>query len=145
MASASGRKLRLKVGDGESPEEFTAFCSITSRSVTYTAKENTFDIPDCDEPDDVMWTESEIMSVRIAVDGSGVLNPLDFDAFFEWWESGESKNCELVLDIDSASGGRILTGPFKLLTMKEDGNDGDKVQISLSLASDGKVVKTNNV
>ena len=142
---AKGTKLVLKFGDGGSPETFAHMCSfVLSKSVQFTANENTSTIPDCDDLDGVPWEVSEITSKRISLQGSGTLNTPDFDALYEWWDAGESRDMKVVLDVLAANGGVILTGAWKLPTMEMTGEDGEKVQISATFGSDGPVVKTAN-
>lgn len=142
--SASGLKLLLKKGDGASPEQFTAFCSITAKSLSFEGQENTFDIPDCDDPEALAWMEAEMQSKRVTVQGSGTLNTPDFDEFYEWWDSGEPANCQLVIDVSAANGGRILSGAFLLPRFELTGNRGEKMNVSINLGSTGPLTKTNN-
>ena len=142
---ARGTKLMLKFGDGAEPEVFAHMCSfILSKSITFTANENTSTIPDCDDPEAIAWEVSEITSKRITLQGSGTLNTPDFDALFEWWDAGASRNMKIVLDVTAADGGAILTGAWKITGMEMSGEEGEKVQISAPFGSDGPVVKTAN-
>lgn len=145
LKNASGVKLLLKLGDGASPEVFAAPCSInTDRGIQFTANENTFTIIDCADPEAVAWLDSEIESLRVSASGSGMLNTPDVDDFWEWWESGESKNCQLIVDVLAANGGRIFEGGFKLLSFEINGSRGSKMEVSISFASSGPVTKANN-
>ena len=143
--SASGIKLLLKVGDGADPENFNTFCSITAKSVSFDGVEATSEISNCPTDDAVAWIESEMQSKRVSFEGSGKLNTPDFDKFYDWWDGGLSKNCQIVLDVAVGLGGRILSGAFKMPKFSLTGNKGEKCEVSTSIASDGPVVKTNNV
>jgi hypothetical protein len=141
---ASGIKLLFKKGDGADPEVFAIYCSILAKSISFDGTEATFDIPDCTDLEAVNWVVSEMQSKRVTLVGSGMLNTPDFDKFYEWWDSGETSNCQLVLDVPAADGGRILQGGFKLPKFQLTGNKGEKCQVSISVASDGPVTKVNN-
>lgn len=142
---ASGLKLLLKLGNGATPEVFSTVCSIrATKGVNFEGEENTFNIGDCDEPEAITWLIGEVVGKRITFDGGGVLHTPDLDKFYEWWDGGETKNCKIVLDVPGADGGIVLTGGFKLPAFNVTGNDGDKVQFSASIKSDGPVVKTAN-
>lgn len=141
---ASGLKLLLKKGDGASPEVFAAMCSITAKSISFDGTENTFDIPDCEDAEAIAWLVSEIQNKRVVVTGSGTLNTPDFDEFYEWWDDGSKVNCQLVIDVPSADGGRILEGGFRLPNFQLVGNRGEKMNVTITVASDGPIVKTNN-
>lgn len=142
---ASGVKLLLKIGDGESPEVFSAPCSINAeRGINFVGEENTTTIPDCADLEAIQWVVSEITSLRVTANGAGVLNTPDVDTYFDWWKSGESRNCKLILDVPSADGGIIFSGAFKLPNFELTGNKGEKVNVSMSLASDGEVTSAAN-
>lgn len=142
--NASGLKLLLKMGNGMSPESFAVFCSITAKTINFEGQENTFDIGDCSDPEAITWLVAEMQSKRVLVDGNGTLNTPDFDTFYTWWDGGESVNCQLVIDVAAADGGRILEGAFKLPKFQLTGEKGAKMNVSISLGSDGPITKTNN-
>lgn len=141
----SGVKLLLKVGDGGSPEAFAHYCSINAeRGIQFQGEENTFSLPDCSDMDAIAWVVSEIASLRVLANGAGTLNGPDLMFFFEWWKSGESRNCKLVLDVPAADGGVIFSGAFKIPNFEVTANRGEKVNCSISLASDGEVTAADN-
>ena len=100
----SGLKLLVKHGNGAVPEVFTAFCSMTAKTIRFEGQENTFDIADCEDPDAVTWLVSEIASKRVLIDGSGTLNAPDFKIFHKWWDESTSDNCQIVLDVPAGAG-----------------------------------------
>lgn len=142
---ARGVELLLKVGNGASPEVYTAFCSINAaRGISFTSSLNEFNIPDCTDPDLIAWVAREKASLSIAVTGAGILNTPDVDDFFNWFKSETSKSCQIVVDVTAALGGQVFTGDFHLSEFSITGNRGGKMECSLSLASDGEVVMTTN-
>lgn len=142
---ARGTKLLLKFGDGEAPEVFTHACSINaSRSIQFTAEENTSVIPDCADLNAPGWIVSDITSKRVTASGSGMLNTPDFDALHAWWDSSESRNAKLVIDVSAADGGRIISAAFKILTLEVSGEKDGKIEISISIASDGPATVADN-
>lgn len=143
--TASGVKLLLKIGDGDDPEVFAMPCSINAeRGIQFQAEENTFSLPDCSDPEKIAWIVSEIASLRVLANGSGLLHTPDVEVFFLWWKSGLSKNCKLIMDVPAADGGVIFSGAFKLPNFEITGARGDKTNCSLSLASDGEVTIADN-
>lgn len=142
---ARGVKLLLKVGDAGSPEVFTTYCTVNAaRGITFTAAANEFNIPDCDDPDLIGWLAREKVSLSVAVTGAGILNTPDVEAFFTWWSSENSQNCQIVVDVLAADGGRIFEGAFHLTEFAITGDRGAKMQCTLTLASDGQVTITDN-
>lgn len=137
---ARGVKLLLKVGDGASPETFTAFCTINAaRSLKGVATTNEFNIPDCADPDALAWVVREKVSLSYSVSGAGILNTPDVQDFADWLADEASKNCQIVVDVPSADGGVIFEGAFHLTDFEITGDRGGKMQANLTLASDGEV------
>jgi predicted secreted protein len=145
VKNARGVKLLLKVGDGASPEVFTAYCSINAqRGIKFSSTTNEFDDIDCDDPDALAFVLTEKKNVKASIDGAGTLNTPDVQDFFDWVTSADSKNCHMVLDVASADGGVIFEGAFHLTDFELTGNRGEKVTTTLSLVSDGVVTAVAN-
>lgn len=137
---ARGVKLLLKVGDGASPENFTAFCSINAaRGITFSSATNEFPAIDCDSPEDVAWVLREKQNLSAAVTGAGTLNTPDVEDFYNWWTSPDSKNCQVVVDVPAADGGVIFEGFFHLTEFAITGDRGAKQECTITLASDGEI------
>lgn len=140
---ARGVQLLLKVGDGASPEVYTAFCSINAaRGITFSSAVNDFSIPDCTDPDLIAWIAREKSSLSVAVSGAGILNTPDIDDFFNWWSSRLSKSCTITIDVGASLGGQVFTGDFHLTDFAITGDRGAKMECSITLASDGEVTMT---
>lgn len=143
---ARGVKLLLKVGNGGTPEVFAAYCSINAaRGITFSSTTNEFQEIDCDNPDQVAWMVREKTALSVAVSGAGMLNTPDLEAFFDWWKDETAKNCQIVVDVPDADGGLIFEGAFHLTEFGVTGDRGSKMEVSLSLASDGEVTAAANV
>jgi hypothetical protein len=142
---ARGVKLLLKVGDGATPEVFTAYCTINAaRNIKGTATVNKFNIPDCSDPDLLAWVVAEKVSLEYTVSGAGILNTPDVQAFADWLAAESSKNCQIVVDVPSADGGVIFEGAFHLTDFEITGDRGAKMQANISLTSDGAVTVVAN-
>lgn len=142
---ASGVKLLLKVGNGASPEVFTALCTINAaRSIKGTAQTNTFNIPDCADPEAIAWQTIEKVGLSYAVTGAGILNTPDVQDMTDWLASPDAKNCQIVIDVPSSDGGVIFEGPFQLTDFEITGDRGAKMQCTITLASDGEVTVSDN-
>jgi hypothetical protein len=142
---ARGVKLLLKVGDGASPEVFTAMCTINAaRSIKGTATTNEFNIPDCADPDALAWVVREKVSLSYSVNGAGILNTPDVQDFADWLANEASKNCQIVVDVPSADGGVIFEGAFHLTDFEITGDRGGKMEANVALVSDGEVTVAAN-
>lgn len=142
---ARGVKLLIKVGDGASPEVFNIYCSINAeRGITFTAGTNDQEVIDCADLEAIAWVLREKTNLSAAITGSGTVNTPDIEDFYDWLVSPESKNCKVILDVPSADGGVIFSGKFHMTEFSVTGNKGEKMQASISLSSDGEIVKTAN-
>ena len=140
---ARGVKLLIMVGDGATPEVFTAFCTINAaRSVVGEAATNDFNIPDCDNPDLMGGLAREKVSLSYSATGAGILNTPDVQEFADWLADENSRNCQIVVDVPASDGGVIFAGAFHLTHFEITGNRGAKMEATLTLISDGEVTVT---
>lgn len=138
-----GVKLVLKAGDGASPEIFAALCTINAeRGITFNAQTNDETIPNCENPDEIAWTVREKQSLSVDFTGGGMSDKSDVKRLWDWWESDEARNCQIVLDDDTAANVITFEGAFHLTQFDLTGNRGEKVASTLTLASDGEVTAT---
>ena len=142
---ARGVKLLLKVGDGASPEVFSTFCSINAaRGISFTSTTTDFNLPDCDDPEQIAWVVREKDGLSASVTGAGVLNTPDVEGFFDWLASPDSKNCKVVVDVPAVDGGIVFSGAFHLTDFEITGDRGGKMECSITLASDGEITSAAN-
>lgn len=138
-----GVKLVVKVGDGASPEVFSPLCTINAeRGITFGSQTNDVNIPDCDDPDKMAWLAREVQSLSIDVTGGGMSHKQDVKRLWDWFESGEAKNCQVILD--DASPANVITweGRFLLTQFDMTGNRAERVNSTMTLSSDGAVTAT---
>ena len=131
MAAQKGQDLLIKLGDGGSPETFTAVAGIRTASLGFNAQ--TVDITNADSSN--MWRELLANAgVRSAsVSGSGVFKDAASDAsvrsvFF----NQDLRNWKIVVP-DFGE----VTGPFAVTALQYEGAFDGEVKMSLSLASAG--------
>jgi hypothetical protein len=140
---ASGVKLVIMIGDGATPEVFTAYCTVNAaRSIKGDAATNDFNIPDCDDPDMVGWLAREKVSLSYTLSGAGILNTPDVQVFAEYLADPLSRNCQIIVDVPAADGGVMFAGPFHLTSFEITGDRGKKMEATLSMVSDGEITVT---
>lgn len=127
----------VEVGDGNSPEVFAAPCGLTSKSLNGQAATNDTNVPDCDDPDAASWLERDVVSLSRDITGSGVLAGEFFDTWNDWFESGDTKNVKVTIGTGTYQ--KVFTGAYLLSGFEITGSIGDKIQVNVSLASDGEV------
>lgn len=132
----SAAKLSIWVGNGVSPEVFAAPCGLTTRGINFSKNLNDQSVPDCDDPDLPAWIERVTRDLQAGVTGSGVLALEALPTWWAFWRNTEAQNCRIVLDHSTA--GR-WEGAFHCSNFNVTGNLGDKVQVEVTLASDGEV------
>lgn len=137
VAHSKGVTLVLKVGDGASPEVFTAKCSITAeRGISFTSTLSDTPIPDCADPEALAVIARDKTDYSASVTGAGILDLGEELEFFNWLKSPASKNCKVIV---AGTGGTTFTGAFHLAEFSLTGNRGGKIECSISLSSDGLV------
>ena len=140
-----GVRLLVKVALPSAPTVFNLFCTINAeRGITFTAGVNDQEVIDCADLEAVAWVLREKTNLSAAITGSGTVNTPDIETFYDWLTDENSWNVKVILDVPSADGGVIFTGKFHLTEFSLTGNRGEKGQSSLSLSSDGAVLKTEN-
>lgn len=137
-------KLVLKVGDGASPEVFTALCSINAaRNVNFTTNLTEEAIPDCSDLEAVMWLIREKVSVSVEAGGSGKVDKANVKTFADWVVDKDPKNCQLILDDPTPANVITFEGAFHLETFGMTGDPGSPtVSGEISLKSTGEVTGT---
>lgn len=136
MAQATTYKFSeflVLIGDGGSPEQFADPCGLTSRGFQRTANMNDTNIPDCASPDAPTWLGRDVISYQASLSGAGVVASESIDTWEEWWTAGESKRCRIEL------GDLAWEGSFRLSEFNITGERGQRVNLSVTLVSDGIV------
>jgi len=126
-------KFIVQVGNGGSPEVFAAPCGFTERSLEFSADTNSTPVPDCDDPDAPIWSESDVTTLSATVTGQGVLAQEAHQIWRDWFLGGDVKNVRVLFDLPLAQGGGYYAGAAILTQFKVDSNYGDKIKISISL------------
>lgn len=134
----AGSKLLIQLGDGATPEVFSAPCGLTSKGLTFTKRTNDVTVPDCADPELPAWTERGVVSLSAALSGSGILAMEALSTWQDWWENTISGNVRILLT--EATYGGWFAGKFHLTTFTMNGAVGDKVGVTVAFESDGPVV-----
>lgn len=136
-----GGKIRVMLGDDASPQVFSAPCGLSQRSITLSKGLNEVQIPDCDNPDEVTWTGRDASSLSIAISGEGVLASESIETWVEAWEDVESVDVRVEVEFPVTT--YIWTGKMHVETLEIGANNGERATISVSMQSDGEMVRTS--
>lgn len=135
-------KFKIEIGDGATPEVFTAPCGFTQKSFNRTKALNEVQIPDCDDPDAPVVTARDVASISWSVAGQGVLageSLAMWDAFFN---STTSRNIKITEQFASPIGDIVWTGKAHLESFEKSGQVGQRVTANVSLQGDGALTRS---
>lgn len=144
MATATtikGGKVRVLLGDSASPIVYTAPCGFTQRSVTLTKALNEVQIPDCDDPDKVDWLGRDATSLSMSVSGQGVLASESVETWLDAWESIDSVPVKIEIEFPATT--YTYTGKMHIESFEIGANNGERATTTVSMQSDGEMVKTS--
>lgn len=140
-----GVKILIKVALPSAPTVFNTLCTINAeRGITFTAGTSDQEVIDCADPEAIAWVLREKTNLSAAITGSGTVNTPDLETMFDWLIDPDSWNVKAIVDVPGSDGGLIFTGKFHNTEFSITGNKGEKAQGSISLSSDGTIVKTEN-
>jgi predicted secreted protein len=118
-ASASGRKILIKLGDGASPEVFAAVLGLTTKSIEIQTASGSAPVLDGSAPETAAAALLRTPgAVSMKVTGSGILATADFTKWESFALGGAAKNCQIMVD-DAAAGS--FAGPFILSALRMTG------------------------
>jgi hypothetical protein len=140
VKTANGRLLRVKIGNGATPETFSETCLInTSRGIEFSGSPIENLIPYCDNSEDLPgWMEREMDGLSATITGAGILDTPSLEAFWDWFKSGASKNIQVWIDVATADGGGYYSGAALLTRYGVTGeSQRARSTFDATIASDG--------
>lgn len=140
VATIKGTQLRVLMGDGASPESFVEWCIInTQRGVQWPTTGNDEEIPFCDEPDSLAWTEHTKTGISGVINGAGKLDTASLDNVWPWLNSDDAKNVRVEV------GNRgYWEGAWKLTDFQITGDRGSKAEATITMKSHGEQIWVPN-
>jgi predicted secreted protein len=139
----SAKKLLILLGDGGTPEVFAAPCGLTTRGIEFSKETNDVTVPDCDDPDLPAWSERSVRTLSASVSGSGILAAEAFATWRAAFLDTDPTNARIKIDDILANGGGYFSGRFHLSGFSITGEIGDKIQVEITMESDGEVTWVN--
>ncbi len=136
-----GGKIRVMLSAGGSPLTYTAPCGLSQRSITLSKGLNESQIPDCDYPDEVTWLGRDASSLSIAISGEGVLASEALPTWLDAWENIDSIDVRVEVEFPVLT--YVWEGKMHVETLEIGANNGERATISVSLQSDGEMVRTS--
>lgn len=135
-----GGKIRVLLGNNANPIVYSARCGFTERSITITKGLEEVKIPDCDDPDKVDWIGRDATSLSMSVNGQGVLAVESVDDWLDAVLSIDSVPAKIEMEFPAKT--ITFTGQVHVESMEIGANNGVRATNSVSLQSDGEMVRT---
>ncbi|MEH6522571.1 phage major tail protein, TP901-1 family [Sulfitobacter sp.] len=142
MTKQNGRKLLIKIGNGEETEEFTVLCGLTSKTIT--VNNSNFDVTtdDCTNPGGQLWQEVMTGMRSISVSGDGIFEGgtslTRFKAIAFGAGEADSTDAKGNFQIIVPDFG-TFEGTFHVDNVEFGGTQEGAATYSISLASDGYI------
>ena len=133
-------KFRVLIGNGADPETFSAPCGFTSKAFTLSKNLQEITIPDCDDPDAPFWIARDTESLSASITGEGLAAAESIQAWTDAAYSTDPINAKV--EIEFATGTLTFSGPFHIDNFNPSADQGGRVQLSVSMQSDGQISKT---
>jgi len=143
MASANTIKFgeqALLVGDGATPEVFSSPCGITSLTKSTSTNTSDIDIPDCDDPDLVIWLGIDEVSKRMTLTFSGTIAQQSLALWQEWELDGGLRNVRWLRNLTNLDLRGYLEGPALLTEFEETSEARGRYTFTGTIIFDGKPV-----
>lgn len=132
--------FRIKLGDGNSPEVFSAPCGLNTRALNRLKNLSEIDIPDCTDEDAPAAVGREVRSTDWNISGEGVLAAESVSVWEDAFNTIESVNVLIEIEFPISPPGTIrYLGAAHLATYNITGNRGEKVTAQIELQADGEL------
>lgn len=140
----NGEQMLVQVETTPGSGVFEHDCLInTERGIDFSSDVGTSVVPFCDEPTEPGWKEVTIDGLQATVSGSGIAHSASIEAWFNWFKSGDTKNCRVFINVPAANGGGYWAGAFNLSAFQVTGTRREKSTTSVTLISSGEVTWTD--
>lgn len=131
----------MLLGDGASPENFSAPCGFTERSLAFNRELAETNVPSCTDEDAPSWLERDTTSQSATISGQGVLSIEALPTWLALLATTESANARVELWVAGVKQG-TWSGAFQLESFETSGTKGERVTANVQMQSDGAVVWT---
>ncbi|WP_377299723.1 phage tail tube protein [Rhizobium sp. SGZ-381] len=134
-------KFRVLLGNDADPIVYAAPCGFTSKSLTLGKSLSEVSLPDCADPDAPIVLGRDVESITASISGQGVLAAAAVPTWLDAYESTDS--VPVKVEIEFSSGTVTWTGAMHIETIEIGAEQGGRVTLSISMQSDGALVRTD--
>lgn len=133
-------KLRILIGDGNSPINYTAPCGFTSKSLALSKNLTDVNLPDCDDPDAPAWVGRDVESLTASITGEGVMAAESVEVWMNAFEDTDSVPVKVEIELPAVT--FTYTGLMHLSTLTFGAEQGGRVTANVEMQSDGELART---
>ena len=138
----TGEQILVKIEMVASSGTYAHPCLInTDRGIQWSSNVISELVPDCADPGAPAWNRTDIDGLSASISGAGMYDLASEADFYDWYTSGVSKNVKVQT---GTAGGSTFTGAFKLSEFGVTGSRKTRATASITLVSDGPIVRTAN-
>lgn len=130
-------KFIIQLEDPEDAGEFIAPCAFTQKGLEFTANVNTQIIPDCDNPDAAPWEATEVASLGMRLNASGLLALENLALWRTRFFAATSFPARIKVDETLANGGGYYAGKIVLTSFNQTAQLGNKAEVAVAGQGDG--------
>jgi len=130
----------LTVGDGDTPEVFTAPCAFNSRALNLTKNLNEIVVPDCADEAKPGWIVRDPLSVSWDIAGEGLLDEGSINTWDSWFMQTDAKNVKL--SITRTGDTLVYSGKAHLQSFNRTANRGEELTYSVAISGSGALSRT---
>jgi predicted secreted protein len=145
VSNVAGEFLVLQLGNGATPEVFTATATInTTRTLDMTAIASVTELADTVSPSNPAITYRQIKSYDLKFSGSGIADAPSILAIMQWLQSGAQKNAKVIQNRTGAQGGFTVAVPLVITSFQLAGVRGDMQTFTATFEAAGAFTITAN-
>ena len=135
--------LIVEIGDGGSPEVFSAPCGFTQKSFQRNKSLGEVVIPDCDLPDAPAWVARDVQSTSWSITGEGILAGAAVAVWDTFFASDTSRNVRITESWAAPVGTITYIGKMHIESLEIGASrGGGAATINVSMQSDGAYTRS---
>lgn len=127
----------IQIESTNSPGVFEAPCGLNSKGYNQSASTQDTTVPDCANPDAPAYVERAVDAISGEISGSGILSEEAFPTWQGWLDSGLRRSVR-IYPMGSSKG--YWGGYFLLTAFNVSADRGQKVQVEVTMVSDGQAI-----
>ncbi len=133
-------KLRILIGDSNSPIQYVAPCGFTSKSLTLSKNLTDVNLPDCDDPDAPAWVGRDVESLTASITGEGVMAAESVETWMTAFEDTDSVPVKVEIELPAIT--YTYTGLMHVANVVFGAEQGGRITANVELQSDGELART---